>query len=296
MQEIAANVAALPLSIENVYFVGAPGHPWALIDAGTPGTAARIQAAARARYGASARPEAILLTHGHTDHVGSAAALSDLWNVPVYAHPLERPYLSGESPYPPKDPTVGGAMAMLSRVFPMNIVDLGDRLQPLPDGARVPGLPDWQWHWTPGHSPGHVSFYRPEDGTLLAGDAFVTVNVDSLPALVTKAPQISRPPAPFTCDWEAAEKSVRLLASLSLYAVGCGHGRPLAGPDVAADLKRFSESFAAPAHGRYVGSPARADLTGIVSLPPPAPDPFPVQAAVAVFAAAVTITLVGRRG
>jgi len=296
MQEIAPNVAALPLSIENVYFVGAPGRPWALIDAGTPGTAGRILAAARARYGASARPEAILLTHGHFDHVGSAQALSDDWNVPVYAHPLELPYLTGRSKYPPKDPTVGGAMAMLSRVFPMNVVDLGDRLLPLPDGATVPGLPGWQWHWTPGHSPGHVSFFRPEDGTLLAGDAFTTVDLDSLPALITKAPQISRPPSPFTCDWGAAEKSVRLLAALSPYAVGCGHGRPLTGPDIAADLSRFAHAFTPPAHGRYVGSPARTDLSGIVSLPPPAPDPFPLQAAAVLLAAGAAVTLARRRG
>lgn len=257
--------------------------------------AARIQAAARARYGDNARPEAILLTHGHADHVGSALALSDAWNVPVYAHPLEMPYLTGRSKYPPKDPTVGGAMAMLSRVFPMNLTDLGDRVLPLPPGGVVPGLPDWEWHWAPGHSPGHVSFFRPEDGTLLAGDAFATVNLDSLPALVTRAPQLSRPPAPFTCDWAAAEQSVRLLASFSPFAIGCGHGRPRTGPDVAADLNRFADAFTPPAHGRYVGSPARTDENGIVSLPPPAPDLFPVQAA-ALIAIGTALSLVKRRG
>jgi len=296
VQEIAPKVAALPLSIENVYFIGAPGGLWALVDAGTPGTVGRILSAARTRYGENARPEAILLTHGHTDHVGSARALSDAWNVPIYAHPLEMPYLTGRSKYPPKDPTVGGAVAMLSRVFSMNLLDLGDRLLPLPDGGIVPGLPDWEWHPTPGHSPGHVAYFRPEDGTLLAGDAFATVNLDSLPALMTKRPEISRPPSPFTCDWTAAEKSARLLAALNPFAIGCGHGRPLVGPNVAADLRRFADAFTPPAHGRYVGRPARTDENGIVSLPPPAPDPFPIQAIVAVFAAAVTITLVGRRG
>ena len=296
MHEIAPNVAALPLSIENVYFVGAARGPWALVDAGTPGTAGRIQAVVRERYGPDARPEAILLTHGHPDHVGSAQALSDAWNVPIYAHPLEMPYLTGRSKYPPKDPTVGGAMAMLSRVLPMTLLNLGDRVLPLPEGSGVPGLPDWEWHWTPGHSPGHVSYFRPEDGTLLAGDAFATVNLDSLPALVTKRPEISLPATPFTCDWAAAEKSVRLLAALNPFAVGCGHGRPLAGPNVAPDLHRFADAFTPPAHGRYVGRPAQTNENGIVSLPPPAPDPFPIQAAVAVFAAAVAITLVGRRG
>ncbi len=294
MQEIAPNVAALPLSIENVYFVGAAGRPWALVDAGTPGMAGRIQAAARARYGEQARPEAILLTHGHTDHVGSAQALSDAWNVPIYAHTLELPYITGRSKYPPKDPTVGGAMAMLSRVFPMNAVNLGDRVQPLPEGGVVPGLPDWEWHWTPGHSPGHVSYFRPEDGTLLVGDAFATVNLDSLPALLTKRPEISRPATPFTCDWPAAAQSVQRLASLHPFTLGCGHGRPMSGPNIAQDLNRFADSFTPPAHGRYVGRPAQTDENGIVSVPPPARDPFPLQAA-ALLALGAAIALAKRR-
>lgn len=295
LQEIAPGVAALPLSIENVYFVGRPGGPWALVDSGTPGTAKRIQAAAKSRYGENARPEAILLTHGHTDHVGSAGALADLWNVPVYAHSLELPYITGQSPYPPKDPTVGGAMAMLSRVFPMNVVNLGDRIQPLPENGVVPGLPDWEWRFTPGHSPGHVSYFRADDGTLLVGDAFATVNLDSLPALVTKKPEISLPPTPFTCDWDAARRSVELLASLKPVTVGCGHGRSLGGPEIAADLRRFAETFTPPVHGRYVGSPARTDSHGIVSIPSPDPDPFPAQAAVVALAAGAAFTWAKRR-
>ena len=157
MQEIATGVACLPLTIENVYFAGLPGQPWALIDAGTPGMTGRILAAAAERYGEHSRPQAILLTHGHTDHAGSAASLAEFWNVPIYVHPLEMPYLTGQSKYPPKDPTVGGAMALLSRVFPINVPDLSGLLQVLPDGGAVPGLPDWTWHFTPGHSPGPVS-------------------------------------------------------------------------------------------------------------------------------------------
>ncbi len=280
MQELVPGVAALPLSIENVYFVGRPGRPWVLVDTGTPGMAPRIQAAAAERYGARSRPEAIVLTHGHTDHAGSAAALAEAWNVPIYAHPLELPYLTGRSAYPPKDPTVGGAMALLSRVFPMNVVDLSGLLQPLPGGGVVPALPDWQWVFTPGHSPGHVSFFCPELSVLLAGDAFTTVNLDSLPDLLTKREQLSVPPPPFTCDWAAARSSVAALAALAPTAVGCGHGRPMTGPSLPSALRDFSAKFAAPPHGRYVSAPAVTSEAGLVSLPPPAPDLFPVQAAV----------------
>ncbi len=282
MQEVVPGVANLPLTIENVYFVGSPGSPWVLVDTGTPGMAPRIRAAAAERYGVDARPEAILLTHGHTDHAGSAAALAEAWNVPLYAHFLELPYITGRSPYPPKDPTVGGAMALVSRVFPMNVVNLSGLIQPLPDGGAVPGLPDWQWHFTPGHSPGHVSFFCPEKSVLLAGDAFTTVNMDSFVDLATKRPQISVPPPPFTCDWDAAQRSVAQLAELGPQAVGCGHGRPMSSPSLPADLRDFSAKFTSPTHGRYVVSPAKTDPSGIVSLPPPAPDLFPIQAAVLV--------------
>lgn len=298
IQEIAPGVGNLPITIGNVYFIGEPGQPWTLVDTGTPGSTKKIVAAAEARYGKDVRPQAILLTHGHTDHVGSAPALADLWNVSVYSHPLEMPYLTGKSNYPPKDPTVGGAMAMLSRVFPMDMTDLTSWLEPLPEGGIVPHLSDWEWFWTPGHSPGHVSYFRKSDGTLLVGDAFVTVNSDSLSALITKKPEISLPPTPFTCDWQAADESVQLLASLRPATIGCGHGVPLSGPTVADDLNHFADHFAPPAHGRYVGSPAQTDRNGVVSVPPPAPDPLPMQVIALAGAAAVVgglVTLSRRR-
>lgn len=291
MQEIVTGVAYLPLSIENVYFVGEPGRPWVLVDTGTPGMAARILAAAAERYGDQARPEAILLTHGHTDHAGSAATLAETWNVPIYAHPLELPYVTGKSKYPPKDPTVGGAMALLSRVFPMNVTDLSGLMQPLPAGGVVPGLPDWEWLGTPGHAPGHVCYFNAAKSVLLAGDAFATVNMNSFAALLTKKPDISLPPPPFTCDWDAARKSVSLLAELGPTSLGCGHGAPMSGPHIPAALGQFSQTFTPPAHGRYVGSPARTDADGIVSLPPPAPDLFPVQAAALAVVAAGAYSL-----
>ena len=293
MREIAPGVGHLPITIGNVYFVGAPGESWFLVDTGTPGSAGKIQRAAEACYGRGARPEAILLTHGHSDHVGNAAALSDFWNVPLYAHWMELPYLTGRSPYPPTDPTVGGAMAMMSRAFPMSVVDLGTRVEVLPADGTIPGLPGWEWLPTPGHSPGQVAFYRAEDRTLLAGDAFTTVNMNSLVGLVTQKPEIFLPPPPVTCDWGAACASVERLAALGPSVVGCGHGVPLSGPSLAGDLRRFAETFTPPAHGRYVSAPAMTDENGIVSLPPP--DLFPLQAAAVVGAVALVRALASRR-
>jgi glyoxylase-like metal-dependent hydrolase (beta-lactamase superfamily II) len=106
---ITPDVAYLRTAIANVVFVGAPeSGTWVLVDAGMPGSAEAIATAAARRYGAESRPTAIVMTHGHFDHVGALKTLAERWEVPVYAHPLELPYLTGRSSYPPPDPTVGG--------------------------------------------------------------------------------------------------------------------------------------------------------------------------------------------
>src|ERR1700724_207563 len=125
---IAPDVGWLPISFVNVYFLGRPGGAWVLIDAGLPGRANQILEAAEARFGADAPPEAIVLTHGHFDHAGSALLLAEYWDVPIYAHRLELPYLTGKSDYPPADPTVGGAIAFLSRFLPMHGRNLSGRI------------------------------------------------------------------------------------------------------------------------------------------------------------------------
>ena len=106
-----ADVAYLAQPIVNVYAVGTPGagdRSWVLVDAGLPGTAEQIARAAEEYFGPGARPAAIVLTHGHFDHRGGLRELAERWDVPVYAHELELPYLTGRSDYPPPDPTVGG--------------------------------------------------------------------------------------------------------------------------------------------------------------------------------------------
>ena len=120
----------------------------------------------------------------------------------------------------------------------------------------VPGLPEWRSIRTPGHSPGHVSFFRASDRTIIAGDAVLTANYDSFFDFLTGRQVISRPPAPITCDWNAARRSVEELAALDPAVLACGHGRPMAGPETAAKLREFSRSFPAPARGRYVTASA----------------------------------------
>ena len=79
---------------------------------------------------------------------------------------------------------------------------------------------------------------------------------------------------------DAAERSVREMASLRPRILAPGHGEPMEGPTVAEELAAFAEDFVAPQHGRYVGEPARFDERGIAWLPPAPPDPLPKVAAV----------------
>ncbi|HYC31155.1 MAG TPA: MBL fold metallo-hydrolase [Gemmatimonadales bacterium] len=275
--DVTVDLARLRVTMVNVYLYGRPGagdRGWVLIDAGLPGSAGMIEGAAAARFGVGARPAAIVLTHGHFDHIGALKSLAERWDVPVFAHRLELPYLTGRSSYPPPEPLVGGGvMALLSPLYPRGPIDLGNRVEALPEDGSVPGMAEWRWVFTPGHSPGHVSLFRDSDRTLIAGDAFCTQKQESLLAVVTERPEIHGPPAYFTMDWSAARRSVERLAELEPEIAATGHGRPLRGPAMRAALEELARRFgtlAVPRQGRYVRAPAVAGPAGVTSVPRPA--------------------------
>ena len=249
------------------------GGGWVMVDAGLPWSAGRIVRAAEARFGRGTRPAAIVLTHGHFDHVGALRDLARRWDVPVYAHPLELPYLTGRSSYPPPDGSVGGGlMARLAPLYPRGPIDLGDRVQPLPPGGSVPPLPGWRWLHTPGHSPGHVSLFREEDRVLLAGDAFITVKQESALAVLTQRKRVNGPLAYFTIDWQKSRESAVRLAALKPALAATGHGLPMRGERLTRELTRLVRNFdqlAVPARGRYVHAPALNDARGVIVVPPP---------------------------
>lgn len=244
------------MSIVNVVFYGNPseGDGWILVDTGLLTSARSIIDAAEHRFGRNTRPAAIVMTHGHFDHVGSLEALLKRWEVPVYAHQLELPYLSGEASYPPADAHAGGGlMTLVSPLYPRSPVDVRPWLKPLPTDQHVPGMPGWQWVHTPGHTPGHVSLWRGSDRTLIAGDAIVTTGQESIYEVLMQTPEIHGPPRYFTPDWKEAERSVKKLAALEPELVISGHGPPVRGGNMRMrlhELARDFESVAVPARLR----------------------------------------------
>lgn len=277
LRKVAPGVVGMRIVLANVYFVGPTQMPtgWALVDAGIGPCAGLITRAAEAHFGAGARPAVIVLTHGHFDHIGAVRTLAEHWDVPVYAHPLELPYLTGQADYPPPDPSVGGGlMSLLSPLFPRKGIDLGERVRALPEDGSVPHMPGWSSIHTPGHSPGHVSLFREADRVLLAGDAIVTTRQESALAVATQAPEVRRPPAYFTINWVQARQSVEKLATLCPSIIATGHGQPMEGTAMDQQLQALAQNFeqvGVPSQGRYVTAPALPDANGIVPAPPAAP-------------------------
>ncbi len=288
IEHAAPGVSRLRTLMVNVYFVE-HGTGWTLIDTGLPGYAGTIREEAARLFGAGRPPSAIVLTHAHFDHVGSLRSLANGWDVPVYAHPIEHPYLDGRSKYPPPDPTVGGGLlAQLSPLFPRGPIDVTPRLQQLPPDGIVPTLPGWRWIHTPGHTDGHVSLFRDADRVLIAGDAVVATRQESLIDVLAQREVVWRPPAYYTTDWALARDSVRRLANLDPRVLATGHGAVLSGEPMRRALQRLAQHFDefVPSSGRYVRYPAIADHRGVLHVPP-----RPVSAA-SVVAAGLAVGLV----
>jgi len=240
MREIAPGVTVIPTLIANAYLVGNTTS-WVMVDCCAPGNESRIRRAAERRFGRGSRPAAIVLTHGHFDHAGSAGPLADAWDIPIYSHPLETPYLTGRAEYPPFDLSRPGFFTRIARFFPTATVNLEKRIVSLRPQQPIPGLPGWTMLETPGHTPGHVSFFRQSDAVLIAGDAVTTMNLDSFLGTVLRRKQVCGPPAPATSDWGKAGRSVQLLAGLRPSVIAAGHGVPMS--DAADQLTRLAGKF-----------------------------------------------------
>jgi glyoxylase-like metal-dependent hydrolase (beta-lactamase superfamily II) len=242
--------------IVNIVMIGSPTGKWVLIDAGMPGSGKKIIEVAEKRFGAGTVPECIVLTHGHFDHIGGIEDLLLHWKVPVYAHYLELPFLNGSRSYPEPDPTVeGGVLAKIADIYPYKPINIAEVVRPLSSHANLPFFEDWEWIHTPGHSPGHVSFFRKKDKVLISGDAVITVRQDSLYKVLTQSKELNGPPRYFTNDWDLAKASVETLSKLEPEFLISGHGQFLSGDELKSGLKKLADSFdevARPKYGKYV--------------------------------------------
>jgi glyoxylase-like metal-dependent hydrolase (beta-lactamase superfamily II) len=247
MDDVAGGIQGLRIVFVNVFGVRNADDSWTLIDAGLPFSEHMIRKWSEKRFRTA--PRAIVLTHGHFDHVSSAGALAQHWDVPIYAHPLEHPYLTGQREYEaPNVSAGGGMMSLMSPLLPRGPINLQSRLRPLTKGTggeiELEEMPGWQIKETPGHTPGHVSLYRPQDRVLLAGDAFCTTKPESFfESAIKQEPELHGPPAYFTSDWNQARQSVQMLARLEPETVAPGHGKPIAAARVPELLKELAARF-----------------------------------------------------
>lgn len=203
-----------------------------LIDTGIPGRLPRIRDGLREIGRDLEDLRAVLITHAHPDHVGSAAAVVDAGGGPVCMSPADAAVARGAAPLQP--PPMMDLVGPLKGLF---------ALAPTPEPVLVDyevsehagsGLPqDWRVVQTPGHTDGHLSFVLDRAGGLLfAGDA----------AMVSRRDRLVR--GFFNARSQTVDASIARLAELDFAAAYFGHGRPLT-YGAAAAFRRYTESRSA---------------------------------------------------
>lgn len=205
-----------------------PIHVWlvvdqdgvTLVDAGVPFMAKGIvKSVNKLDVGPLQR---ILLTHGHSDHVGAINKIKMGKDIPIYAHPIEIPYAVGEASYPGRKKPEKTLASQV--IHPLEADDKGKMLT---IGGLTPYL-------TPGHSPGHVAYYHERDGVLLAGDLFTS-----------KKGKLHQPMPMFTADMKKAVKSSTILEQLQPKRLEICHGMSVFNPakQVNNYIKRMNEKY-----------------------------------------------------
>ena len=242
---------------------------WVLVDTGVPGCDAEIRVAAETVFGPGSAPAAILMTHAHPDHVGSAADLARQWQCPVYMHPEEARMIGGDLGHFRRHSFTLDRWLILPllrlagkrhiqaimergglREFALPLSDHGTSkpsagtqhtgaTPPVGSGIPVPGLPEWTAIPTPGHTPGHVALFRQVDRVLISGDAVVT-RPEPFSALLGKRTALSRPPWYFNWSQRRARDSLLTLAELEPAIIAGGHGSPRDDIDLAAKLRALA--------------------------------------------------------
>jgi hydroxyacylglutathione hydrolase len=209
-------ISTAPLHGLNVHLVGD-----VLIDSGTRWNRRRLlRELARVRVGM------VALSHCHPDHQGSAKAVCEAHACPLACHAGDRAAAEGCEPMTPP----GRIIRFLSNILagPHSPVD-----RVLRDGDDIAGFRVVE---APGHTPGHIVFFREVDRVAIVGD--LARNVDFLTGRVG----LAEPPSYFSVDPAMNRRSLRAVAELRPELVLFSHGPPLRDGGV---LQRFASRFAA---------------------------------------------------
>jgi hydroxyacylglutathione hydrolase len=216
MKQLAAGVHQLrgwPPNAINVYLIGD-----VLIDAATRQGEQRIL-----KQIAGRKLSAHALTHAHPDHQGSSHAICERLKIPLWCGRGDVPAM--ETPCGVSNPQATGWLNQLQQRFWTGPPHPVARV--LVEGDEVAGFTVLE---TPGHSPGHVAYWREADGVLILGDVLNNVNV------MTGIPGLHEPPEVFTPDPARNRESARRLAKLRPRVTCFGHGAPLRDPGKLADF------------------------------------------------------------
>jgi glyoxylase-like metal-dependent hydrolase (beta-lactamase superfamily II) len=215
MKRVIKGVHVVPMGSANAFLIESDDG-LTLIDAGFPGKEAAVFGAIRELDRSPDQLKHLIFTHGHPDHIGSAAAIVRETGARTYMHPLDIPMAESGGPFRPMRPAPGLLRQVLCRLFfhPDQRMEPIAIDQPLTAGDILPIAGGIEVFHAPGHCAGQVTLLWRPGRMLFAGD--VCMNVMGL-----------GDPIGFE-SLEEGRASQSKVAGLSFDAVGFGHGAPIA--------------------------------------------------------------------